>query len=233
MTSNSCEKKIMIVGCGPGGKDYLTLAALNAVRAAQTVFGAARLFELFEQTDLPAAKRVPLETFHKDDLGQIAAAAEKNIVAILVTGDPGCYSFARMLLNHFGASRCRVIAGVSSVQAAFSAIGLPWQEARIVSVHGRNPSVSHDALTDETAVAILGGGKESAMWLYDCAKKLLTTHAVWLCHDVTLQSETILPIDESVLQSNHPNSAGESSAFAQNRTILLLWKKDSGSDSAT
>ena len=40
----------------------------------------------------------------------------KNI-AVLVTGDPGIFSLARLVIERFGREQCRVIPGISSISS--------------------------------------------------------------------------------------------------------------------
>jgi len=58
-------------------------------------------------------------------------------VAVLVSGDPGFYSFLPYLKKHLPARSIKVIPGLSSLQYMFASIGLEWQDAYLGSVHGR------------------------------------------------------------------------------------------------
>ena len=110
---------IVIVGCGPGSPDYLTAAAIRAVQEAEILVGARRLLELFH--DHPG-ERIIMEAHTEKVLAAIADRPDKKM-AVLVTGDPGLASLARPILKRFGRNRCRVIPGVSSLQAAFARLG--------------------------------------------------------------------------------------------------------------
>src|SRR5690606_13176560 len=58
-------------------------------------------------------------------------------VGVLVSGDPGFDSLLNYLRRHLPPEDMEVIPGISSVQVAFARLGLPWQEAHLLSLHGR------------------------------------------------------------------------------------------------
>lgn len=67
---------------------------------------------------------------------QLAAALEKGDVAVLASGDPLFFGIGRSLIDRFGAERVRVHPAMSSVQLACARFGQPWDNLRLVSVHG-------------------------------------------------------------------------------------------------
>ena len=62
--------------------------------------------------------------------------ARKNVV-ILASGDPLFYGIGSVIITAFGAARVRILPNITSIGAAFSAIGMPWSDARLISLHGR------------------------------------------------------------------------------------------------
>ncbi len=117
---------ITIVGCGPGSPDFLTVAALNAVEEAEVLVGAQRLLDLFPASN---AERFVLGAGIGSALDEILERFIEKRVAVLVTGDPGLYSFAKLVIERFGRENCRIIPGISSVQCAFASIGTDWADA--------------------------------------------------------------------------------------------------------
>lgn len=206
--------RLLIVGCGPGAAACLTREALDAVAGAEVLYGAARLLPLFPES---CAECVALERFDAAALARIEADLREKRVAVLVSGDPGVFSFSRLLVRHFGVDGCRVIPGLSSVQVAFARIGCPWQEVRIVSAHGRELTVPVEMLSNERAVAVLGGGEPSVQAVRRVIEALLPTHEAWLCRDLTLPGETVRRLDE-------PPPAEE---LTSPRTLLLfVWHEE-------
>lgn len=73
------------------------------------------------------------------DLGLVldAIAAEPGRVCVLASGDPGFFGMVRALGERFGPESLAVRPAPSSVSLAFARLGLSWDDAVIVSAHGR------------------------------------------------------------------------------------------------
>lgn len=66
---------------------------------------------------------------------RIAAMPESTQVAVIASGDPLYFGVVRALRVH--GLRPEVVTALSSIASAFAAVGLPWDDAVVVSVHGR------------------------------------------------------------------------------------------------
>lgn len=202
------DRPITIVGCGPGGPDYLTDAARQAVDKAQLLVGASRLLALFPEAkgeqiavgaDIAAALKV-MDTH----IGQTP-------IVVLVTGDPGLHSLARPVVRHFGRALCRIIPAVSSVQAAFAAAGLDWMDSRILSAHGALPEVNTQNLLPVDKVAVLAGSSAALQWIGELAVKI-APRRILVCEELTLPEETITEVQANELMGLE----------ASPRTVVLL-----------
>jgi precorrin-6y C5,15-methyltransferase (decarboxylating) CbiE subunit len=180
---------IAIVGCGPGHPDYLTAAAVKAVALAEVLVGAQRLLDLFPHHP---AEMIRVDAKIEQVLEAITLRAGKR-VAVLVTGDPGLASLARPIIRRFGPERCRIIPGISSVQAAFARLGLDWLDARIIDAHGKDPDPGADTLTGAAKIAVLGGRARSFEWLQQKLGDRLNDYQITICEDLTLDTERITP----------------------------------------
>ncbi|MGW2519573.1 precorrin-6y C5,15-methyltransferase (decarboxylating) subunit CbiE [Streptomyces sp. NPDC001617] len=78
-------------------------------------------------------------------------------VVVLASGDPGFFGIVRVLAERFGPERLEVRAGVSSVAAAFARVGLPWDDAVVVSAHGRELRTAVNVCRARAKVAVLTG----------------------------------------------------------------------------
>lgn len=133
------ERVIQVVGIGPGSEEFLTRAAEKAIMAAGAWVGGARALDL---ADRVSCGRLGVVPFFKigSDLGAAAAFIKEHRpagVVVLVSGDPGFYSILGFLGRHFRPGDLEVIPGVSSVQLAFARLARPWQDARLLTLHGR------------------------------------------------------------------------------------------------
>jgi precorrin-6y C5,15-methyltransferase (decarboxylating) CbiE subunit len=202
---------IAIVGCGPGHPDYLTAAAVKAVALAEVLVGAQRLLDLFPHHP---AEMIRVDAKIEQVLEAITLRAGKR-VAVLVTGDPGLASLARPIIRRFGPERCRIIPGISSVQAAFARLGLDWLDARIIDAHGKDPKLDAEDLVGVAKIAVLGGRPQSFEWLQRGMGDRLKNYRVTICEDLTLDTERITSWEQGTVLDRELSS----------RTIFILIQK--------
>ncbi len=146
------EFPVWVIGIGPGHPDYLLPAAVKAIEKADFLAGGPRALQLFDY--LKQEKKL-IDGNLTEVLAYIKARRKLGSVAVLVSGDPGFYSLLAYLKKHFPAEELQVIPGISSVQMAFAALKLPWQEAALYSLHGRPLELIGVYLTDYPVVALL------------------------------------------------------------------------------
>jgi precorrin-6y C5,15-methyltransferase (decarboxylating) CbiE subunit len=207
--------RIQIIGCGPGSPRYLTDAARQAVAGAEVLVGSVRLLDLFPDhpgrrvlggADIPALL---------DEVAREHAAGRS--VAVLVSGDPGLFSLGSKVVRRFGVEQCDVVPGVSSVQVAFARLGLDWADARILSAHARLPQVGAEELGRHDKIAILAGSREAVRWAAERAAALRSSHASFLCENLTLDDERVRPVTPDDLAS----------AEAASLAIILYIRRES------
>jgi cobalt-precorrin-7 (C5)-methyltransferase len=203
-------KLITIIGCGPGSVDCLTGEAIRAIESAEVLVGAKRLLDMFPDG---AAERIEAGAYVDRALDEIGALHISKKVAVLVTGDPGVCSLAQPIIRQFGRQACRIIPGISSVQVAFARVGIDWYGAKLISIHGREPDTSIESLAAEHKIAVLTEGSASLPWIAELAAGM-TDARVFLCEDLTLETERVREVNMSALRSEQISS----------RTIALLIK---------
>lgn len=154
---------IEVIGVGPGDEGFLTQNARSAIDRADRVFVARRHAHLAGDKE----KSMPLEPL-SSALEQIAASLnEDQRVAVLLSGDTGLYSMLPMLRERFGAERLCVYPGISALQALCAEAKESWQDAKIVSGHGRDLTVSalgHAARTHHKVIAFCDA-EHKAGWI--------------------------------------------------------------------
>ncbi len=91
------------------------------------------------------------------DLGPAldAIAAEPATVGVLASGDPGFFGIVRVLAQRFGPAALDVRPAPSSVSLAFARLGLPWDDAVVVSAHGRPLAAAASAVAAVPKAAVL------------------------------------------------------------------------------
>ncbi|MEV6788005.1 precorrin-6y C5,15-methyltransferase (decarboxylating) subunit CbiE, partial [Streptomyces sp. NPDC051098] len=78
-------------------------------------------------------------------------------VVVLASGDPGFFGIVRVLAERFGADALDVRPGAASVAVAFARIGLPWDDAVVVSAHGRDLRTAVNVCRAHPKTAVLTG----------------------------------------------------------------------------
>nr|WP_092067679.1 precorrin-6y C5,15-methyltransferase (decarboxylating) subunit CbiE [Dendrosporobacter quercicolus]NSL46716.1 precorrin-6y C5,15-methyltransferase (decarboxylating) subunit CbiE [Dendrosporobacter quercicolus DSM 1736]SDL61464.1 precorrin-6Y C5,15-methyltransferase (decarboxylating) [Dendrosporobacter quercicolus] len=136
------DYKIIVAGIGPGSPDYLLPVAKQAIDAAKVIVGSKRALAAFAPE---SAVQKTIGGDIDEVLQFIEAYRKRGDVVVMVSGDPGYFSLLAALRTLFPPEQLTVIPGVSSFQTAFARLALPWQDAELISMHGRQPQT--DRLT--------------------------------------------------------------------------------------
>lgn len=206
--------KILIVGCGPGAKEYVSPAARTAACSVDILMGSQRLLDLFPEF---AGPTVSWRGQTHDMLDELALALDRGqSSAVLVSGDPGLFSLAQQIVAKFGSARCHIVPAVSSVQVAFARLGLSWVDAKIISAHGRSPDIALAELEHYDKLAILAGTPEAMEFCSQAAGALRDTHAAFVCENLTLGDERIRRLETDAIAS----------CGASSLTIVIFVRKE-------
>ncbi|MCW2640582.1 MAG: precorrin-6y C5,15-methyltransferase (decarboxylating), CbiE subunit [Dactylosporangium sp.] len=156
---------ITVIGCDggpfPPGADAL-------LADATLVVGAARHLEHVKT----GAERIAL--------GNVAAAVERlsthdGHAVVLASGDPGFFGIVATLRR--AGLQPGVLPAPSSVAHAFARLGLPWDDALVVSAHGRDLRRAVNACRAHRKVAVLtapgAGPAELAKALADAPRRIV------------------------------------------------------------
>ncbi len=139
--------RISVLGLDGG---ILDRGAEALVREAVLVVGGRRhLGELGVEPERSA----PLVGDLSEALGRIGET--EGAVVVLASGDPGFFGIVRILGERFGRENLRVLPGLSSVALAFARAGLHWDDAVVVSAHGREPRRAVNVCRAHPKVAVL------------------------------------------------------------------------------
>ena len=127
--------------------------AESALAAATLVVGARRHLAAVPVLTAPSRARTIV-------LGELAPAldalaAHEGDAVILASGDPCFFGIVRALRER--ALSFKVLPAVCSVALAFARAGLAWDDAVVVSAHGRNPRPAVNVCRAHPKVAVLTG----------------------------------------------------------------------------
>ena len=146
--------RVNIVGIGPGNPDLLTGAALKAISSSNILIGDKRMLAAFND----GSKKV-YDTIKTAEIAAIAAAAdpEKDVLAVLVSGDVGFFSLAKTIQGKLPDCECVRYAGISSLVYFASKLQLSWDDAKIVSMHGRQQNLLAAVARNPKVFSLTGG----------------------------------------------------------------------------
>lgn len=143
-------ERITVVGLHGSAEASLSPAGRSALHAADLLVAGRRHLE--------AIGPVPARTVAiGDDVPRVldAIAGEPGAVCVVASGDPGFFGILRPIVERFGTDHLTVHPAPSSVALAFASVGLPWDDALVVSAHGRPLGQAARAATSAAKVAVL------------------------------------------------------------------------------
>lgn len=137
-------RNVYIVGIGMGNPNTITVKGKALISNSQTLIGAKRMIDSFLVENQQAVYAIA----PNEILAWIEEHTEIENIVVLMSGDLGFFSGAkklRMLINDkyesiFGNEQIsfEYIPGISSLSYFSSLVGLAWEDAKIVSLHGRD-----------------------------------------------------------------------------------------------
>jgi precorrin-6B C5,15-methyltransferase / cobalt-precorrin-6B C5,C15-methyltransferase len=145
---------IVVVGIGADGPAGLSVEACDHLARCRLLAGGRRHLAFFP--DEPGREKLVVDA----DLDRVVRAldeqpADRKIV-VLASGDPLCFGIGRRLLDAFGKSRLMFLPTVGSIALAFARLKEPWDDATLVSLHGRPMETLFDAIgRGATKIAVL------------------------------------------------------------------------------
>lgn len=132
------RRTVTLIGIGVG-RDCMTVRASDAVASADVLIGARRMLESVEVRGRPTL----VEYKPSEVVSFLDSNPSYSSAVILMSGDVGFYSGAKKLLQALDRSRydVRVECGISSLVYLASRMETSWQDAHLVSAHGREANL--------------------------------------------------------------------------------------------
>lgn len=149
------KSKITLLGIGMGTEKTLTFQGKQSLEKADLIIGARRMVDSVSEFDGYKNQDKVYEYNSQKIYEYIRNHPEYESVVIVLSGDVGFYSGAKKLLDLLG-EEVEIICGISSVVYFMSKIGLSWDDAQLVSAHGRNSNLISHIRHNEKVFSILG-----------------------------------------------------------------------------
>jgi precorrin-6Y C5,15-methyltransferase (decarboxylating) len=137
----TAEKKIYLIGMGPGGISLLTAEAREAIAECRCLTGAPRLLDAAAGL---AADKPRQALIAPEEIFRFIAASAYPVLGALFSGDAGFYSGARPLIHLLREASFpfTVISGVSTLSYFTGRLGRSWDDVQVVSLHGRRREIA-------------------------------------------------------------------------------------------
>ena len=231
---------IHVVGIGLDGATGLTDSVRHLVERATLLVGSTRHLSYFPEH---SADRLILSNFHdairtirsylqpSDDKDEKEGTPPSDrlspLIVILTSGDPLFFGLGRLLLAELPPEQITFHPHLSSVQLAFSRVKVPWQDACLVSVHGRSLDELVQALqhgAEKIAVLTDGVNSPDAIARLLLELKLPSRYILWVCENLGSAEEQVTsyrPEDLAKPSERIPSN------FAKLNVVILLRDLDS------
>ena len=142
---------VTLLGIGMGSRETLTIQGKETVEKADLIIGARRMADAVRLSHQDV-----FYEYRSSEIAQyIAEHPEYERIVIALSGDVGFYSGAKKLLDLLGTDT-EVICGISSVVYFMAKISLSWEDAKIVSAHGKTCNLVSLIRNHKKVFAILG-----------------------------------------------------------------------------
>ena len=188
-------REFYLIGAGMGTEDMLTAQARDAICQADRVLATARLAEGL------SGVRGDMETVPFSRLSD-AALEQEGTIAILLSGDTGFYSAAKSLsakLEEQGT--VHILPGMSSIQVFCAKAGTSYEDAVLLSMHGRSGSLTGAVSYNRKVIALTGGENKAQVLCRILAQAGLT--------DVTVTVGENLGAPEERMVSDTPEQLAQ------------------------
>lgn len=149
----SKNRIVYLVGAGPGKEENLTAEAKQILQQCDCIIGAARILDVVKGWNKP--------TFQSYLPGEIHRWMEEHqkyrTIAVVLSGDTGFYSGAKKLEAELNEYRVITVPGISSVVYLAARLHTSWEDACLVSAHGRKQNYIQSIASNRKTFLLLGG----------------------------------------------------------------------------
>lgn len=147
------KPEVFIAGIGPGSEALQTQEVRAAIRRADCLIGARRMLDAVAGPQQLTIDAIAPETI----ASHIAQHPECGVFCVVMSGDTGFYSGTKKLLPLLKACRVRVLPGLSSMSYLCARLGVSYEDAVPVSLHGRDFDIAREVRRRRKVFTLVGG----------------------------------------------------------------------------
>lgn len=190
-------KKVYIIGAGVNAQS-ITGEGKAAISAAGVLFGAPRLLAVYE-----GAKKPSFPFYQPDQVLSEIARSDRDVFAVLVSGDVGFFSGAAALCEALSDFDIRLIPGISCVNMFAARLKIPWQDFKLVSMHGMGANIAEAVRRNRRVLCLTGkNAAQIGQTLCDCG---LGDVQIYVGENLGAQDEKITEMTASGLSTSAPD----------------------------
>lgn len=182
-------KAITVIGIGDNGCVGLSAKAFNAVAKSQLLVGGERHLAFFPDY---SGEKISLENGLMKKLEEVSERAHEENIVVLASGDALFYGIGDLVIKKIGKEHVEVIPYCSSIQIAFARLGMKWDDAGIISLHGKSLKGLINKIQHHHKVALLTDNKNTpeiiANYLLEYDE---TDWKMFVCEDLENSTEKI------------------------------------------
>ena len=149
----SPKPEVFIAGIGPGSEALQTQEVRAAIRRADCLIGAKRMLDAVAGPQQLTIDAIAPETI----ASHIAQHPECGVFCVVMSGDTGFYSGTKKLLPLLKECRVRVLPGLSSMSYLCARLGVSYEDAVPVSLHGRDLDIAREVRRRRKVFTLVGG----------------------------------------------------------------------------
>lgn len=147
------KPEVFIAGIGPGSEALQTQEVRAAIRRADCLIGARRMLDAVAGPQQLTIDAIAPETI----ASHIAQHPECGVFCVVMSGDTGFYSGTKKLLPLLKACRVQVLPGLSSMSYLCARLGVSYEDAVPVSLHGRDFDIAREVRRRRKVFTLVGG----------------------------------------------------------------------------
>jgi precorrin-6Y C5,15-methyltransferase (decarboxylating) len=185
---------LVVVGMGHDGPTGLSPEALDHIARAKVLAGGARHLAFFPDW---SGEKIVINADLPRLIAHLQKCAPHRKTVVLASGDPLFYGIGGVLLEAFPREQLLFLPHLSSVQLAFARIRETWNDACIVSLHGRPLQSLLPALhRREDKIAVLTDAHNSPTAIGTFLREIgcaAEYHVVWVCENLGGPDERVTP----------------------------------------
>ncbi len=147
------KPEVFIAGIGPGSEALQTQEVRAAIERADCLIGARRMLDAVARPQQLTIDAIAPEAI----ASHIAQHPECGVFCVVMSGDTGFYSGTKKLLPLLKACRVQVLPGLSSMSYLCARLGVSYEDAVPVSLHGRDFDIAREVRRRRKVFTLVGG----------------------------------------------------------------------------